>query len=116
LSARSGGLDRSGRFTRPITATTGVSRRFRICTRSNLQVRSGGGIVPDGGFFRGERPALVVLASGYGDTQDQMLSIAESLHRAGFDVITYNSRARATSGGEYVTLGVREQRDLVSLY
>jgi uncharacterized protein len=80
-----------------------------------IQVRSGDGIVLDGRFFRGERPALVILASGYGDTQDQMLSIAEFLHGAGFGVITYNSRARATSGGEYVTLGVREQGDLVSL-
>jgi alpha-beta hydrolase superfamily lysophospholipase len=38
---------------------------------------------------------LVILASGYGDTQDQMLSIAEFLHHAGFSVLTYNSRARA---------------------
>jgi dipeptidyl aminopeptidase/acylaminoacyl peptidase len=80
-----------------------------------IQVKSGDGIVLDGRFFSGERPALVILASGYGDTQDQMLSVAEFLHRAGFGIITYNSRARATSGGEYVTLGVREQGDLVSL-
>ena len=80
-----------------------------------IQVRSADGIVLQGRFFRGERRALVILVSGYGDTQDQMLSITEFLHRAGFGVITYNSRARATSGGEYVTLGVREQGDLVSL-
>ena len=80
-----------------------------------IQVRSGDGIVLHGRFFRGERPALVILASGYGDTQDQMLSIAEFLHGVGFGVITYDSRAPASSGGEYVTLGVREQGDLVSL-
>jgi hypothetical protein len=57
----------------------------------------------------------VILASGYGETQDQMLSIAEFLHRAGFSVLTYNSRARATSGGKYVTLGAMEQQDVVSL-
>jgi hypothetical protein len=57
----------------------------------------------------------VILASGYGETQDQMLSIAEFLHRAGFSVLTYNSRARATSGGRYVTLGAMEQHDVVSL-
>ncbi len=68
-----------------------------------------------GRLFRGEKPALVILASGYGDTQDQMLSIAEFLHRAGFAVVTYDPRARATSGGKYVTLGVLEQRDMLAL-
>ena len=78
-----------------------------------VQVKAGDGAVLAGRFFRGPRRALIVLASGYGDTQDQMLSIAEFLHGAGYSVLTYNSRARATSGGEYVTLGVREQGDLV---
>ncbi len=44
-----------------------------------------------------------------------MLSIAEFLHRAGFSVLTYNSRARAPSGGKYVTLGVLEQKDVISV-
>lgn len=65
--------------------------------------------------FSGGRRSLVILASGYGDTQDQMLPIAEFLHQAGFNVLTCNSRARAPSGGEYVTLGVMEQRDLLSV-
>ena len=81
----------------------------------HIQFRSVDNILLDGRFFRGNRPALVILASGYGDTQDQMLSIAEFLHHAGFSLLTYNSRARATSGGEYVTLGVLEQQDMVAL-
>ncbi len=68
-----------------------------------------------GRFFRGNRPALIILMSGYGDTQDQMLPIAEFLHHAGFGVLTYDSRGRAPSGGAYVTLGVLEQRDLISI-
>jgi fermentation-respiration switch protein FrsA (DUF1100 family) len=44
-----------------------------------------------------------------------MLPFAEFLHRSGFNVLTFNSRARATSGGEYVTLGVLEQKDLISV-
>ena len=80
-----------------------------------FQVRGANNTLLDGRFFRGNRRAAVILASGYGDTQDQMLSIAEFLHRAGFTVVTYNSRARATSGGEYVTLGVLEQEDLIGL-
>ena len=57
----------------------------------------------------------MILVSGYGDTQDQMLPFAEFLHQAEFNVMTYNSRARAPSGGEYVTLGALEQKDLVSV-
>jgi uncharacterized protein len=81
----------------------------------HIQVRSADNIVLDGRFFRGDRPSLVILASGYGDTQDQMLPIAKFLHDAGFGVLTFNSRARIPSGGQYVTLGVLEQQDLISL-
>lgn len=81
----------------------------------HIHVRSAGNILLDGLFFRGARPSLVILVSGYGDTQEQMLSIAEFLHHAGFSVLTYNSRARATSGGKYVTLGALEQQDVVSI-
>jgi uncharacterized protein len=81
----------------------------------HVHVRGADNIFLDGRFFRGDRPSLVILASGYGDTQDQMLSIAEFLHHAGFSILTYNSRARATSGGSYVTLGVLEQQDIISL-
>ena len=80
-----------------------------------IRVRSADEAILDGRFFSGSRRSLVILASGYGDTQDQMLPIAEFLHQAGFNVLTYNSRARAPSGGEYVTLGVMEQRDLLSV-
>ena len=81
----------------------------------HIQVLAADKILLDGRFFRGDRPSLVILASGYGDTQDQMLSIAEFLHQAGFGVVTYNSRARAPSGGEYVTLGALEPQDLLSI-
>ncbi len=81
----------------------------------HIHVRSACSILLDGLFFRGARPSLVILVSGYGDTQEQMLSIAEFLHHAGFSVLTYNSRARAPSGGKYVTLGALEQQDVVSI-
>jgi uncharacterized protein len=81
----------------------------------HIQVQAVDKIVLDGRFFRGVRPSLVILASGYGDSQDQMLPIAEFLHDAGFSVLTFDSRARKPSGGEYVTLGVMEQQDLISV-
>jgi uncharacterized protein len=81
----------------------------------HIQVRSVDNIFLDGRFFPGAHSSLVILVSGYGDTQDQMLSIAEFLHRAGFSVLTYTSRARVPSGGRYVTLGAVEQKDVVSV-
>jgi dienelactone hydrolase len=80
-----------------------------------VRVRARGNVVLAGRFFSGEKPALVILACGYGEMQDQMLSIAEFLHKAGFSVLTYSPRARTPSGGEYVTLGALEQDDMVSV-
>src|SRR5690348_7352223 len=88
---------------------------FSDLTPENITIHSSTGISLTGRFFPGARKSLIVLASGYGDTQDQMLPYAEFLHRAGFTTLTYNMRARATSGGEYVTLGVFEQKDMISV-
>jgi uncharacterized protein len=94
--------------------------RWNLASYPDLQpdgihVRAVDDVFLDGRFFRGASPSLVILVSGYGDTQDQMLPFAEFLHQAGFNVLTYNPRARAPSGGRYVTLGVLEQRDLLSV-
>jgi fermentation-respiration switch protein FrsA (DUF1100 family) len=67
-----------------------------------------------GSFFRGDRPAAVILSHGYGDTQEQMLPYAEFLHRAGFTVFTYDMRNRGRSGGEAVTMGALEPLDLIA--
>jgi dipeptidyl aminopeptidase/acylaminoacyl peptidase len=80
-----------------------------------VSIHSSTGINLTARFFPGARRALIVLASGYGDTQDQMLPFADFLHKAGFGTLTYNMRGRAGSGGEYVTLGVYEQKDLISV-
>ncbi|HXR75256.1 MAG TPA: alpha/beta hydrolase [Bryobacteraceae bacterium] len=79
-----------------------------------VRFHSSTGIDLVGRWFRGTNRSTIVLANGYGDTQDQMLPIADFLHRAGFNVLTYNMRARGDSGGDYVTLGVYEQKDLIS--
>ncbi len=80
-----------------------------------IRFRGASNVLLTGRFFRGSNRSTIILASGYGDTQDQMLSIAEFLHQAGFNIVTYNPRARTGSGGEYVTLGVFEQQDLLAL-
>lgn len=79
-----------------------------------VQFRSSTGVNLVGRFFLGVEKTTIILANGYGDTEQQMLPIADFLHKAGFSVFTYDMRARGQSGGEYVTLGVLEQKDLVS--
>jgi hypothetical protein len=69
-----------------------------------IEIHSSTGIDLQGRFFPSSTRRLIVLVSGYGDTEDQMLPFAEFLHQAGFSALTFNGRARATSGGEYVTL------------
>ena len=80
-----------------------------------IQIRSATGIKLEANFFPGSSHALIVLVSGYGDTQDLMFPFAAFLHQAGFETLTYNARARGNSGGDYVTLGVLEQIDLESI-
>lgn len=70
------------------------------------------GVTLAGRLFAGSGQGLVVLSNGYGDNQDQMLPYVEFLHRAGFDVFTYDMRARGASAGEAVTLGALEAPDL----
>jgi dipeptidyl aminopeptidase/acylaminoacyl peptidase len=88
---------------------------FPDLDHENIQIRTADNVLLYGRFFPGAHSSLVILASGYGDTQDQMLSIAEFLHSAGFGVLTYNSRGRPPSGGRYVTVGALEQKDVVSV-
>jgi dipeptidyl aminopeptidase/acylaminoacyl peptidase len=88
---------------------------FPDLDHENIQIRTADNVLLYGRFFPGAHSSLVILASGYGDTQDQMLSIAEFLHSAGFSVLTYNSRGRPPSGGRYVTVGALEQKDVVSV-
>jgi dipeptidyl aminopeptidase/acylaminoacyl peptidase len=80
----------------------------------SVKIHSRTGVNLTGRFFRSDGNATVLLASGYGDTQDQMLPFAEFLHRAGHNVLTYNMRSRGNSEGEYVTLGLLEQADMIS--
>ncbi len=72
------------------------------------------GITLAGRFFPGTSKTTIILSHGYGDDQDQMIPWADFLNRAGFSVFTYDMRERGQSGGDAVTLGAKEQLDLVS--
>src|SRR4051794_10061624 len=51
----------------------------------NISIQSTTGVTLRGRFFPNEGRSLIVLASGYGDTQEQMLPFAEFLHKAGYN-------------------------------
>jgi len=72
------------------------------------------GVTLAGRFFPGSSKTTIILSHGYGDDQDQMIPWADFLNRAGFSVFTYDMRERGQSGGDAVTLGAKEQTDLVS--
>jgi fermentation-respiration switch protein FrsA (DUF1100 family) len=72
------------------------------------------GVTLAGRFFPGTSKTTIVLSHGYGDDQDQMIPWADFLNRAGFSVFTYDMRERGQSGGSAVTLGAKEQTDLVA--
>ncbi|HVX29853.1 MAG TPA: alpha/beta hydrolase [Nitrolancea sp.] len=78
--------------------------RFKTCDGFTLAGR----------FFPGASRSTIILSHGYGDNQDQMLPWADFLHAAGFSIFTYDMRSRGGSGGDAVTLGAREQHDLVA--
>jgi fermentation-respiration switch protein FrsA (DUF1100 family) len=72
------------------------------------------GVTIVGSFFPGERRETIVLSHGYGDNRKQMTPWAEFLHRHGYTVLTYDMRDRGDSGGDAVTLGALEKKDLMS--
>jgi fermentation-respiration switch protein FrsA (DUF1100 family) len=81
-------------------------------TEEPLTIHSSTGVTLAGRFFRGTNGATIVLSHGYGGDQDEMLPVANGLHAAGFNVVTYNERGR--SGAE-ITLGALESKDLRSV-
>jgi pimeloyl-ACP methyl ester carboxylesterase len=79
-----------------------------------LVVRSQTGVTLTGRFFPGADTATIVLSGGYGGNQDEMLPVANSLHSAGFTVVTYDERGTGHSGGTS-TWGALEESDLRSV-
>src|SRR6185295_4947880 len=80
----------------------------------DITVHSSTGVDLRGRFFAGRTGATVVLTHGYGGNQDEMLPVADVLHRHGLGVATYDSRGTGRSGGA-VTFGALERRDLRSV-
>jgi dipeptidyl aminopeptidase/acylaminoacyl peptidase len=81
---------------------------FPELTAEEVTVDSSTGARLAGRFYPGSKRAAIVLTHGYGGNQDEMLPVADALHRSGFTVFTYNVRRE-------VTFGAKEQDDLISV-
>lgn len=55
-----------------------------------------------------------VLVHGYQMSEREMTSTAEEYYKRGFNVLTFNHRAIKPSEGKYITMGIKEQHDLVA--
>ena len=55
----------------------------------------------------------VVLVHGYQMTEAEMFSTGEEYYKRGFNVLTYNHRGIKPSEGKYITMGIKEQHDLI---
>ncbi|MEX0785111.1 MAG: alpha/beta fold hydrolase [Dehalococcoidia bacterium] len=81
-----------------------------------ISFRSRDGTRLSGWFVRapadGPAPA-VVLSHGHGRSRAELLPHADFLHRAGYAVLAFDYRHRGTSEGAEVTMGLREQDDLL---
>ena len=71
--------------------------------------RLAGWFIPAGA--KGHSPAIV-LSHGWGRSRAELLPHADLLHRAGFGVLAFDYRHRGESGGDAVTMGLRERDDL----
>jgi pimeloyl-ACP methyl ester carboxylesterase len=87
---------------------------FPTLAADKLRIQTSTGASLEGRLFHGPSRATVVLSHGYGGTQDEVLPVADALHRAGFTIFTYDLRGCGGSTGE-ITFGAREQDDLASV-
>lgn len=63
-------------------------------------------------YFPSKNNAAVIVQHGYGGHMGSVMHIAHMLHEQGYGVITMDLRAHGSSGGEQVTFGKNEARDM----
>lgn len=81
----------------------------------NWNIESDDGIYLAASYFKPERRTdkWVIVAHGYGCTQENSYYIAENYLAMGYNVLTPDLRAAGLSGGQYLTLGYKESEDIV---
>ena len=81
----------------------------------NWNIESDDGIYLAASYFKPERQTdkWVIIAHGYGCTQQNSYYLAENYLAMGYNVLTPDLRAAGLSGGQYLTLGYKESDDIV---
>ncbi|MFA6953229.1 MAG: alpha/beta fold hydrolase [Patescibacteria group bacterium] len=77
-----------------------------------LKFPANDGLELSGAFISGSNRATIVLLHGYGHSKTQLLPQACFLNQAGYNVFVFDFRGSGESGGEYITFGEEEQKDL----
>ncbi|WP_426746985.1 alpha/beta fold hydrolase [Myxococcus faecalis] len=72
------------------------------------------GLTLRGWYVPSQNRAAVVLVHGFADNRAQLLFEARALARAGYGVLLFDLRAHGESGGDRVTWGDLERRDVTA--
>ncbi len=78
----------------------------------DVMFRAEDGITLEGWYIPSRNGAAIILAHGYAGSRHQMLSRAQVLVEEGYGVLLFDFRGHGQSGGDLVTIGDHEQRDL----
>lgn len=78
----------------------------------DLTATSSDGTILRGWFIPADSPRLILVQHGYKDRLQSMLTLAELLHRRGYQVMLMCVRAHDRSDGERISMGQREMPDM----
>jgi uncharacterized protein len=78
----------------------------------DLTATSTDGTVLRGWFIPADSPRLILVQHGYKDRLQSMLTVAQVLHRGGYQVMLMCVRAHDRSDGERIYFGQREMPDM----
>lgn len=101
-------------FTNPKPKPVGDFAEFLPPTTQAVRFTATDGVSLAGWFTPNtNNEKAVILLHGNGSTRRQVLARAGLLHRAGYAVLLYDARGHGESGGELVSVGKHETRDLL---
>ncbi|MBL0693203.1 alpha/beta fold hydrolase [Comamonas sp. JC664] len=82
--------------------------------REDVSFTTSDGVVLRGWYVPSRNRAAVVLVHGFADNRAQLLFEARTLIASGYGVLMFDLRAHGESGGDTVTWGDRERRDVTA--
>lgn len=101
-------------FTSPRPKPVGDFAEFLPATTQAVRFNATDGVSLAGWYTPNASNAkAALLLHGHGSTRRQMLARAGLLHRKGYAVLLYDARGHGESGGDLVSVGKYETRDLL---